>query len=466
MKAITIDQNSILDVAVLYDNATKNLENVIIENHDRQNILGNIYYGKVIQFSDEIEGAFVDIGTPMNGFLPKKEILRRVPKEQKSLPLNKLLSKNQLIPVQVSKESYQTKGPQLTTDISLAGKYIVLLPFSRGVKYSKKITENIPKTLIETQIQEIDNSTCGWIVRSIVNEISDMTLIQNDVKRMYALWQRIERIGNLSSKVIQLYEANGFFESLYRQFYSAEVETVQYTNEAIKTALLEIGFEKKVLKFIKSKNALYKENGLNVKAFLFENLFKSKEGYSFTLDELEAFTIIDVNSGQYRATSKVEMIREVNRLSARAIKDKLLARNISGVILVDFIDMMPKDETLFIKEVSETIFTKDDDFHILGMTRLGLLEMTRKRVKPSLLDALSLDFREKDLLYWTANELYYELLRLSEHTNTKQVVLEVIPELYLFLVQKSPFNDIPIKIKVEKNNQRNKYYKISTVSEQ
>ncbi|MBF4694875.1 ribonuclease E/G [Fusibacter ferrireducens] len=465
MKAITIDQSPILDIAVLYVQSTRALEHVIIENHERQNILGNIYLGKIIQFSDEIEGVFVDIGTSMNGFLQKKEILRRVPRDQKKLPLNKLLSKNQLIPVQVSKESYQVKGPQLTTDISLAGKYVVLLPFSRGVKYSKRITEKIPKAAIETQIRSIDNAECGWIIRSIVNEVSDISMIQRDVMRMYDLWKRIEKIINLSSKVIQLYEANGFFESMYRQFYSSEVEMVQYTNASLKTTLLELGFEKNTLKAVKSKNALFKEMGLNIKAFLFETLFKYKEGYSFTLDELEAFTIIDVNSGQYKAASKADMTREVNLLSAQAIKDKLLARNISGVILIDFIDMGSHNEMTFLKELSETVFTRDDDFHILGITKLGLLEMTRKRIKPSILDVLSIDFREKDLLYWTANELYFELVRLSEHTNTKRVVLEVVPELYLFLAQKSIFSDMPMKIKLEKNNQKNQYYKISTMPE-
>ncbi|GAU77427.1 ribonuclease E/G [Fusibacter sp. 3D3] len=465
MKAIVIDQSPILDIAVSYDAATKEIQNVIVENHHRQNSLGNIYFGKVVQFSDEIEGAFVDIGTSMNGFLPKKEILRRIPKEQKNLPLNKLISKNQLISVQVSKEAYQTKGPQLTTDISLAGKYVVLLPYSRGVKYSKKITENIPKSEIETQISSIDQDDCGWIVRSIVNEISDVVLIKRDVERMHALWKRLEKIGHLSSKVLKVYEANGFVENLYRQLYGIDVTSVQYTNADLKQELLDIGFTKSSIQYIKSKNALYKEIGLNVRAFLFETVFKTKAGFTFTLDELEAFTIIDVNSAQYRALSKVEMTREVNQQSAIAIKAKLIARDISGVILIDFIDMLGKEEALFLKTLSDHIFTKEDDFHILGITKLGLLEMTRKRVKPSLLDALSIDFREKDLLYWTINELYFELLRLSEHTSTKQVTLEVVPELYLILAQKPLFNEIPLKVKLIKNNQKKSSYKISTICE-
>ena len=462
MKAISIDKSSILDLAVLYDLETKELENIIIENHFRQNILGNIYFGKVIQFSDEIDGAFIDIGTPMNGFLPKKEILRRVPKEQKNLPLNKLIAKNQLIAVQVSKESYQTKGPQLTTDISLAGKYVVLLPYSRGVKYSKKITEKVPKADIESNLKSLDHGEGGWIVRSIVNEVSEINLIQKDAERMFELWNKIERLGKLSSKIIKVYEANGFIEQLYRQLYSREVGSVQYSDETLKSELLEIGFEKSVLKPVKSKNALYKENGLNIHDFLFETLFKSKLGFSYTLDELEAFTIVDVNSGQYRASSKLDMTREVNLKSALEIKDKLLARNISGVILIDFIDMNSKEETEFIKILNEDIFTKDDDFHISGITRLGLLEMTRKRVKPSVMDALSLDFRKKDLLYWSANELYFELIRLSEHTNTKQVSIELVPNLYVFLSQNPVFKEIPIKIKLQKNNKKNENFKIAS----
>ncbi len=459
MKQLIIDQSPILNIAMTVDLNHQKIEKVIMENQFSDNILGNIYLGRVVQFAESIDGVFIDIGQRENGFLSRREYLKTRSREEKGLPLTKLLKKGELILVQVIKESYQLKGPQLTADISLAGKYVVLLPQMKGIRFSKKLRSHVNKDHISKLIDDAYDGELGWIVRSVVNEVQSEEMISKDINRLCNQWTELVKISKLSSKTAALYDGSNFFENIYRKLYDDSVERVCYHSKALKSVLMEMGIPAAKLKLIAPQNAIYHEFGVDLERYLFESIVDCGEGINATIDELEAFTIVDVNSGSYTAVDKVKMTDEVNRKAALSVKNHLLNRNISGVIIIDFIDMKKENASNFMKFLEEEVFTGEDDFLVCGLTTLGLVELTRKRERPSSLDAVSFNFRQKDRFFWHLNELYYELLKIEKHTNTKELTVELEEALYIFLAQRDIFNGFEYKIRYVKKPTGNGKYR-------
>ncbi len=467
MKAFTLDHTPILSIATIFDSLTKQIAAIEIDNHFKPNVVGNIYVGKVIALAEGMDGAFVDIGLATNAYIQRNDLLRAcklTPAKVKDQPLSKLVKKGQLIIAQIDKAPYQTKGAQLSTDISLTGDTVVFMPYMKGVKVSRKASGVRAIDTLEKLLKNVIGNQYGVIVRSAaLNGDATDADIANETQSLKQYWEGLVKKTELihTSKCIHNVEA---FETSIKEMIGAhEVDAFYVENTLDKDLLVRFGVEKKKIVVKASQTTLLQDHGVTIEKELTKTRHLSKEGVSVTVNELEAFTIADVNSSKYSMDhSKRKNVFEVNAIAADAILRQVLMQKLSGVIMIDFIDMMHDERLSFIQHLLSNGYDKNHGILIEGFTSLGILEMTRKREIPSNKDLLSQNYDDGDMMYLHLHALYCELKRLQNHTNTKHVTVEVEEAPFVFLKQNNVFENLLLKVELKHNLSSQKNYRIHT----
>lgn len=467
MNVLTIDRTNILEIITVFDSSSKEIKDLRINNLLKPKLIGNIYAAKIVSIVDGLDGAFVDIGEPENAFIQRTQLLKAMgvsPSKVSTDPLSKLIKNGQLFIAQVDKEPYQSKGAQLTHDISIAGKYLVLKPHLKGVKVSRKTDFKVETETLEKALNKALNHQYGAIVRSVTyNENIHLDIVLEELATLIKLWEDLKKKFELISTTKCIYENNENDEALISMIQLHSVSQVIVSTEEDKSWLRALGLDKNMLMVKNVDTSLCQEMGVDLDKFLKSIKFTSKEGISVTINELEAFTVIDVNSSKYIMNhNKRDRVFEVNDLAATIILSKILLFNISGVILIDFIDMSTQERLAFIQHLLELGYSKKNGVTIEGFTTLGILEITRKRVSPSLKDLLSFSFDDKDLKYWDLYSLSVELKRIQKHTNTTQVIVEAETSIYIYLRQNDLFKETNLKVSLKHNESPQKNYKIHT----
>ena len=464
MKIFTLDHTPILKISTVFDTNERRILGVEIDNVFKPNLVGNIYAGKVIAIADGMEGAFIDIGLKNNAYIQRKELLRAlkiVPSKVKETPLSQLVKKGQMILVQLDKGPYQTKGAQVTNEISLTGQHVVFMPYLKGVKVSRKISNGNNLEALASAVERFVGSDGGVIIRSaaIAKQVSESEII-SEISELKKQWQDICHTFGLTHTVKCLYTVDAFKSSVIDMIKQHDIDAYFVHEEEDKKWLLSNAVEKSKIQVKQPLTALFHEKGIPLDAYLNGVHFESKSGVSITLNELEAFTIVDVNSNKMNMERKT--IFEVNDIASKIVLENVLLRNISGIILVDFIEMTLPENQSFIQHLLLNGFDKVNGVTIHGFTTLGILELTRKREKASLRDLLSVSFEAADLYFWALNELYIELRRIQSHTNTRAVTVEVEEEMYILLRQNQLFTSLELKIAFKNVQNRQKKFKILT----
>jgi ribonuclease G len=468
MKAFTLDHTPILSIATIFDSVTKQIEAIEVDNHFKPNVVGNIYVGKVIAHAEGMEGAFIDIGLPANAYIQRNDLLRAcklTPAKVKDQPLSKLVKRGQLIIAQIDKAPYQMKGAQLSTDISLTGGTVVFMPFMKGVKVSRKASGTRPIDTLEKLLKDIIGSQYGVIVRSAAlnGNATDADII-NETTSLKAYWENLIKKTELIHTPKCIHNVEAFDTSIKEMLKSHEVDAFFVESNLDRDLLVQLGVEKKKILVKASQTTLLQEHGVSIEKALTVTRHLSKEGVSVTINELEAFTIADVNSSKYSMDqSKRKNVFEVNAIAADLILRQVLMQKLSGVIMIDFIDMTFDERLSFIQHLLSKGYDKNHGILIEGFTSLGILEMTRKREIPSNKDLLSQNYDDGDLMYLHLHALYCELKRLQNHTNTKQVIVEVEDAPYVFLKQNNVFEKLMLKVELKHNLSSQKNYRIHTV---
>lgn len=467
MVSLLIDSSPIMKIGLVYDEADRQIKDIIIENHFKDNVIDQIHNGRIINIVNSLDGAFVDIGLAQNAFIRRNDLLRAVGLnryDHSETPLNQLVKSGQMIVAQVSKEPYQSKGAQLTSDISIQGKYVIFLPNLKDIKFSKKIESSLDqRKLLKTLALEY-GITGGFIIRSAINLTANpVETLTKEMSRLASMWEKKVALAKLEQSVKCIYSSSDFHEQLMSKINFDTIDEFWIASEETKAFLLSLGTGKDRIKFHKKSLGFWIEKNIPVEELLETKLVKAPNGVSITVDVLEAFTIVDVNSANFVSdTHKSESALVANLTAADLLNRHLLLNNISGVIIIDLIEMSSEHKKRFINQVSESYFAKEFGFHVYGFTNLGLFEMTRKREKPSIREQVSRDFDDKELMYWNLNKLYYELVRIKEHTNTKQMILELSEPYYTFLTQHNILDDIGLSIKTRRLKESNKFYRISS----
>jgi len=379
------------------------LEEFYLEISEQKTILGNIYKGKVRSIVPSINAAFVDIGQEKNGFLYLGELTNPLVEEELSEQTSSLneqrkdnlnkIKVGEEIAVQVVKEAFGTKGPRLTTHISLPGRYLVLMPLDKNTGISRRITDRNERKRLRQILENINFfKDIGLIVRTVAVGRSRRDLIR-DGKFLIGVWKNIKRRSvGLHAPALIHSEFSILFKVL-RDVFSDDIDSV------IIDSRQEYG---RVIRFVRStlgyhfakKIKLYRE-GVPLFEFknvedeikkLYENKVYLKGGPYIVIETTEGLTVVDVNSGRFKSKANPEHAAfQVNLLAAKETARQLRLRDIGGIIVVDFIDMMEEQHQRQVLNVFKEALRQDRaKTEVLGISQLGLVEMTRERTSRSI----------------------------------------------------------------------------------
>lgn len=367
------------------------------ERPDMHRLEGNIYLGRVENVLQGMQAAFVNIGEEKNTFMHIKDVIPKVSNETGNK--NELLSKYDIkdyirvgmpILVQVKKDSTNKKGARVSTNISLPGRFVVLLPDTNFITISKKITDNNKRKELQKAVQEELPKNYGAIIRTSA-ENKDAELIKRDVKSLIKLWELIqESAKNLKEEKdfepTLIYENEGIIGKLLTDLIDQSLERIMTNDEEVYNKISNI-LEQSVANKIKLE---LKKKANILDLYDLENQIEKakarkiwlKCGGFITIDKTEALTAIDVNSGKYVGGKDLEQtVYRVNKEATLEIAKQLRLRDIGGIIIIDYIDMEKEEtKTKILEELNECLKKDRSKTQVIGFTPLDLLEMTRKHM--------------------------------------------------------------------------------------
>ncbi len=362
-----------------------------IENKSREQKKASIFKAKITRIEPSLEAAFVDFGAEKHGFLPLKEIAEDVLRDEKGLELNEL-QEGQEILVQVDKEERGTKGAALTTFISLAGRYIVLMPNNPSAGGISKRIEGEERDELRDELRQLDiPEEMGVIVRTAgVGRKADE--LSWDLNYLLTLWASIKSAKETQSSPCLIYQENSAVLRTIRDNLRADISEVLIEgDEAFDEAHT---FIDQVMPSYKDKIKKYEDGVPLFSRYQIESqietAFQHKvdlpSGGSIVIDPTEALVSIDINSSRATKGSDIEETAlNTNLEAAEEIARQLKIRDIGGLIVIDFIDMVsPKNQRSVEKRMIDAVETDRAKIQIGRISRFGLMEMSRQRLRPSL----------------------------------------------------------------------------------
>ncbi len=400
-------------VAILEDGR---LEDFHIEMDHENAILGNIYKGRVETVMPSINGAFVNIGQHKNGFLYLSDTIN--PLIEEDLPvgkkiLNKIfrrekprknvknkvraetvpLTKGDEILVQVVKEPFGTKGARLTTHISLPGRFVVFMPYNRHLGVSKKIDDSSERQRLRDILKELKfGQNSGFILRTAALNKGKRDIIR-DAKFLYNLWQKIKKMGDQSSAPSLIYKEYDLLWRIVRDFLTEDVDRViidsyeeyQRVRKSVQTIIGRQMMGK--ITHYQGNIPLFQMKGVSKELEkIYDTKVYLKSGAYIVIEATEGVTVVDVNSGKFRTNATPgEAAFMVNLEAAPEIARQLRLRDIGGIIVIDFIDMVRESHKRQVLDALKKALAKDyAKTEVLRFSPLGLVEMTRARTGKTL----------------------------------------------------------------------------------
>jgi len=399
-------------VAILEDDEFVEL---LVDRPEARRMVGDIYFGRVEAVLPGIQAAFVDIGTEKSAFLHASDLVfpdedgdrdddddeadddSRDEKEEsrgrrsKAPPIQDLLKRGQDIVVQVSKEPISTKGPRVTAQISLAGRFLVYMPFASRVGVSRKIGERAERQRLREQMQKLlpDNSG-GIIVRTVGEDVTEETF-EREMNTLMNQWKRIKRKTHFVRAPALVHRETSLTRGLMRDVFSTKVEQVTVDSRQVFNEIVE--YLKGIAPELIDRVKLYEDvvplfDKANIEHEI-RDLFKRRcdlpSGGYLIIEPTEALVSIDVNSGRYTGKRDPEKtILKTNLEAAREVARQLRLRDVGGIIVCDFIDMETKGNRDRVLQELRTHLGRDRArTKAFAVSDLGLVEMTRQRVRQS-----------------------------------------------------------------------------------
>lgn len=397
-------------VALLEDGV---LEEYSVEREGDQNIVGGIFKGRVKNIEPGLKAMFVDIGLDKNAFLHFWDAipaaldagLEEIQREGKKKSAKKITSKDipdiypvgSEIVIQVSKGPIGTKGPRVTTNISLAGRYLVLMPFTEQFGISRKIEDPKERARLRKIVQKLSvPEGMGVIMRTVAQGTRARHFVR-DLAMLLEQWDEIEARREANPAPACIFQEPGLIERTARDFLTDEVNQVicddAHTTEAIREIASKISrrAKRRIHHLPTSTQPIFER--INIQKQIDEAFSRQVwlpcGGY-VVIDETEALISVDVNTGRNRGAKDVDkMILETNIEAAREVARQLRLRNIGGLVVIDFIDMRHrKDQQAVYKAIKDRLKKDKAKTQVLQISPIGLMEMTRQRLTESLRDSM------------------------------------------------------------------------------
>ena len=392
-------------IAILEDKA---LTELYVERPENERMVGDVYKGKVKNVVSAIQAAFVDVGLGQNGFLPFADagkeyiaLAERIEDTGKRKPHGKretrksrkpLLKQGQEILVQIVKEPLGTKGARLTSGLSIPGRFLVLTPGENAIGVSRKIVDVKERRRMRLLAKSLRPEGFGLIIRTVAVG-KEAHVLQSDLEGLMRTWAKIEdRMKNQAAPAL-MHKDLGMASSIIRDLFSPDIDRLVVDSRRlygeIKKYLKDVapGLLSK-LEFYKSKKPLF--DAYKIEDEIEKSLSRKiwmKSGGHVIFDQTEAMVVVDVNSGR----SVSEKDHEINALktdleAARVIGRQLRLRDVGGIIVIDFIDLLQeKNRKKVVSEMKKQLNKDRAAYDLLPMNDFGLISLTRERVRPSLL---------------------------------------------------------------------------------
>ena len=461
-----------VDFALLKDGKLIELHK---DEEDNQFSVGDIFIAKIRKTVSGLNAAFVNVGYEKDGFLHYHDLGPQLPTllkfvkrvstgklkdySLKKFPADKDIDKNgkiadalksnQSILVQVVKEPISTKGPRISSELSIAGRYVVLVPFSDRISISQKIESREEKARLKRLMQSIRPKGFGVIVRTVAEGklVAELDKdLQNLVDRWTAMCKKLHN-AHLPSKVLgEMNRASSMLRDLFNDSYTnicVDDETLYYQ---IKEYLQEIAPNKEnIVKLYQNSVPIYEKHGIErqIKTSFGKTVSMSRGAY-LVIEHTEALHVIDVNSGNRsnKAKSQEETALEVNLIAATEIARQLRLRDMGGIIVIDFIDMGKAENRKKLFNHLRDEMSDDRAKHkILPPSKFGLIQITRQRVRPE----MNIKTREKDpngdgeieAPISVVNRIQADLIKLFKK-DYKKITLHTHPFIAAFLTKGFP----------------------------
>jgi ribonuclease G len=400
-----------VDIALLEDNALVELHR---EKTNNQFAVGDVYLGRVKKILPGLNAAFVDVGYPKEAFLHyldlglqanslmkyKKAVVGGddVPmdkfKLEPDLPKNgkigDLLNVGDLLPVQIAKEPIHTKGPRITAEVSFAGRYLVLVPFSNRISVSQKIRSSEERNRLRRLIQSIKPANYGVIIRTVA-EGKKVADLDADLRSLISKWEQciieMKKMTTFGRMVSEMDQTSVMLRDLLNEsFNNIHVNDEKLYEEIQKNIQTFAPRKVDIVQLYKGKEPIFDYFNVTkqIKGF-FGKIVTIRNGVYLVIEHTEAMHVIDVNSGHRvnKENSQEDNAFQVNIEAAKEIARQLRLRDMGGIIIVDFIDMHEAKHRKDLFDALVEAMSHDRAKHtILPPTKFGLIQITRQRVRP------------------------------------------------------------------------------------
>lgn len=463
-------------VALIFQGAVQELH---IERTLSRGLVGNIYLGKVVRVLPGMQSAFIDIGLERAAFLHVADIWDARPQGHEGnpnnvplTPIEKLLFDGQAITVQVVKDPIGTKGARLSTQISIAGRMLVFLPQDSHIGISQRIENEEEREALRTKVQGLmlEDEKGGFIVRTMAEDASEEDL-RTDIEYLRRTWSTITKLAKTKPPCSLLHQDLNLAQRVLRDFVNEETSSIQIDSRENFLMLQEFGrtYTPSVLPKLQHYTGerplfdLYSveeeiERALGRRVNL-------KSGGYLIIDQTEAMTTIDVNTGSFVAGRNFDdTIFKTNLEAAIAIARQLRLRNLGGIIILDLIDMESQEhKDAVLAELNKALARDRTKLSVSTFSALGLVEVTRKRTRESLSHVLCEPCpacsgkgqvkTARTICY----EILRELLREAKQFNPKEfriMASQVVVDMFLeeesqHLAMLGDFIGKPISLQVE-----------------
>ena len=458
-------------VAILEDDR---LVELLVDRPDARRSVGDIYLGKVEAVLPGIQAAFVDIGAEKSAFLHASDLIEsddedaepedadedeedagdangRGGRGRRKVPnVADELKRGQTKLVQVTKEPISTKGPRVTAQISLAGRFLVYMPYASKVGVSRKIESREQRTRLREMVARlVPKDAGGWIIRTVADDLTEEKC-RREIDHLHGLWKKITRKAQSVRAPSLVQRETSLTRGIVRDLFSDKVDSLLVDSKQlyheIESYLKQVDPELvQRVKQYDGQNSLFDEYDIEDELrTLFQPRVELPTGGYIIIQPTEALTSIDVNTGRYTGKKDPETtILKTNMEAAREVARQLRLRDIGGIIVVDFIDMESRGNRDKVLHELRTHLGRDRArTKAFAVSELGLIEMTRQRVRPSLWQSMTTEcptctglgrvFRPEVVV----RRMERSLRRVG--SKERQLAVRLHPEVALYLVEQEP----------------------------
>ena len=416
--------------AVLQNNKT---QEILYINHEYQ--INDIYLGSIYRIFASINAAFINLGySKKSGFIHINDI-KPLKKNHSLTQISDILSVNQIIFTQIIKEPTFNKGPRLTANINLFGRYIVLMPFCNTINISRKIYDHNERSYLQALAIVIKPASMGLLIRSSASGVNEEILLE-DLCFLKKQWYFIQKLAISIAEPCLLYRDDDLIKKIVRDIYQENIKIIIADSQ---NSLKQLRYYFNKWNCIAPNNNtelhLYKKtipilNSFHINTAIIDALKPKVDlavgGYLF-IETYEALTVIDVNSGSFNKSCNFkETVLRTNCYAATEIAYQVKIRNINGVIIIDFIDMESYRDQLQLLEHFTCVLSFDSAKpQIIQISKLGLVELTRRRRGQSLFE-LFYDDNKKSCI----SDLNNKLMRNNNKLDSNLIIYKSIHKLF------------------------------------